>query len=81
MPAIGMIVERNGDICRIQSSGIVKDIYCGLVPGHIYFADYNSRLRDGPPIDPGCFVQKIGIALDSDTLLLSGSDFIFRRAQ
>lgn len=81
MPAIGMIIERNENICRIQSSGIVKNIYYGLVPGHIYFAGCNSRLKDEPPIDPGCFVQKIGIALDSDTLLLSGSDFILRRAQ
>ena len=81
MPAVGMIVERNENICRIQSSGIVKDIYYGLVPGHTYFADCNSRLTDTPPSGLGCFVQKIGIALDSDTLLLSGSDFILRRAQ
>lgn len=32
MPAIGMIVERNGDICRIQSSGIVEVSSLGKLP-------------------------------------------------
>lgn len=80
MPAAGIITERNGNICRVQFSGIVKYIYSGLAPGHTYFAGCNSRLIDIPPVDPGCFVQKVGIALDSDTLLLCLNNLIFRRA-
>ena len=80
MPAIGVVTAISGNQCEVQYRGEVNDIYFGLIPGRSYFVGENSRPSLEVPNNPGCFVQKIGVALKDDILLLVNSSFILRRA-
>jgi hypothetical protein len=72
MPAWGIVIKKISlTECDVQWFGFVKDIYTTLIPGKVYFIDYDSRPIPYPPaLTSDHFVQKIGYAFDSSTLLL-----------
>jgi hypothetical protein len=80
MPAVGVITKINEDKCEVQHTGRVEDIYFDLIPGSIYFVGEDSKPSLIIPVGLGCFVQRIGVALRTNTLLIINSDFIPRRA-
>lgn len=76
MPGACIISRKFDDIhCILIRSGIV---YCpsGLVPGRIAFLGFNglpTSVRPTPPVDQFCFIQTLGVAMDSTRLLLNPS--------
>lgn len=80
MPTVGCIIEKmSATICVVQTHGIVSAVYTGMVPGRMYYVGIDSRPVDAPPM-PGIgvthYIQAIGIALDTTSLILSPSTSI-----
>jgi hypothetical protein len=76
VPAIGVIISKpTTTTAMIQVGGAVEGIYSGLTPGVRYFVGSDGRPTSSFPI-PGYavgtdyFLQHIGVALDTASLLL-----------
>lgn len=75
MPAIGVIIDKpTATTCIVQLFGEVKGIYTSLVPGAVYFVGTNSKPSAVPPtptlMKPRVYLQPIGVALDTNVLML-----------
>jgi hypothetical protein len=72
MPNWGVVIEKKSPTeCVVQWFGTVRDIFTSLIPGRIYFIDYDSRPIPNPPVLAiDHFAQKMGLALDTSTMLL-----------
>lgn len=76
MPAIGILMQKTDpDNGFVQFFGEIKGMYTGLTPGRSYFVGSNGRpslTPPGPGVAPSrAYIQAIGIAIDSDVLLLN----------
>jgi len=82
IPSIGVIVEKlTSTTCIVQLSGALKDIVTGLTPGKALFVGAGGILSHSLP-SPGisfAYVQPMGVAVDSNALLLSPSLSIIKR--
>jgi hypothetical protein len=80
MPVIGSIVSKTSPTaCRIIRYGIIS--VAGLSPGQIYFVDFNSKPTHTRPVagvGQKAFVQVIGVAMDSTTMLFNPSSNLVR---
>lgn len=82
MPSFGIIVEKyTPTTCKVQWFGFVENIYSTLVLGKPHFVGYDSKPTWPNPARSAAahILQKIGIAFDSDTLLLVPDLRIFKR--
>jgi len=75
IPAIGIIVAKiNPTTAIVQVQGEVKGVYTGLTPGRVYYLDIASAPTLTPPTptigNPRVYIHQIGIAVDTDAMLL-----------
>lgn len=71
VPAIGVVTAKTiATDCTVQYGGEVA-IYSGLTPGRVYLIDQNGEPTSSLP-SPGVdhYVQRLGVATSSDSLLL-----------
>jgi len=75
VPAVGCIINKpTTTTCVIQTSGIVEGIYTGFTPGKICVAGMNARPTSTAPtasVGGSLFIQTLGVALDTNALLVS----------
>jgi len=80
MPAIGVITAKaTATECTVRRFGDVAAV--GLTPGGVYFVDTDSQIKLGPPVHPPVgtrHVQRVGVAIDSTTLMLESTSNIIR---
>ncbi len=83
MPSIGVIIKKTSPVkCFVQTSGIVNDVFSGLVSGKTYKVDGSGDivvLAPSPGIGGYSMVQFIGLALGDSSLNLS-IDFNMKKA-
>lgn len=78
MPAIGIIIKK-WDFTQVlvQTTGVIEDIYSGLIAGKTYWVGENGQLSVSvPPLDgttQRAYTQVIGVAMDEAVLLLKPS--------
>jgi hypothetical protein len=71
VPAIGVIISKSDSTnCIVQWMEKVN-IYTGLTAGRVYFLNTNGRHTLTPPHGGIKYVQKLGVAVDETTLLIS----------
>ncbi len=74
-PVVGCIVSKpTATSCIIQTAGLVSSVYTGLTAGKIYVVGTNSRPALALPVpapSTSLFLQQIGIAVDTNLLLIS----------
>lgn len=81
-PAIGIIIGKTSDTtCLIQRAGIVSGLFANLVPGNPYYLGINGTLIT-PPLTQNwlLYVQPIGVASATDTILLRPGTTMFKRS-
>lgn len=71
MPAVGVITAKpTSTECTVQYGGEVA-IYSGLTPGKVYMIDQNGEpTATLPSVGSDHYVQRLGIATSSDSMLL-----------
>jgi hypothetical protein len=83
MPAIGIIESKKSPTeCKVRILGEVPGLYSGLTPGRMLFVGSTGRLTAVPPIPSlgeYIFVQSMGVALLSNSVLLVPSYLLTRR--
>jgi len=83
LPAVGCIVSKpSATSCIVQTSGLVSGVYSGLTPGKLYVVGTNSRptlTLPTPGVGSSLFLQGIGIAIDTNLLLMSPASQITKR--
>lgn len=75
MPAIGIIIKKwDFTQALVQTTGVVAGIYTGLTANQTYWVGETGQLSATlPPVDgttQKAYTQIIGVALDSEVLLL-----------
>lgn len=82
LPAVGCIISKSGPTsCVIQTAGLVSGVYTGLTPGKIYVIGSNSRPSAALPVpapSTNLFLQPVGIAVDTNMLLMTPSPTLTR---
>jgi len=80
MPAAGALLSVVGLSGVLATAGVVTGAYSGLVPGHAYYVGLDGRpvLLSVIQLAGHAFCQRVGVALDSGTLLLSVSGRVVR---
>jgi len=76
MPCIGCVSSKTSSTkCIVKMSGFIEGVYSGLTPQKMYFVGSDGRPAHPPPIPSlsPIFIQPIGVALDSTSLVLSPS--------
>jgi hypothetical protein len=75
VPCVGCIISKpSATTCKVQTSGLVSGVYSGLTPGKIYVVGTNSRptlTLPTPGSGSSLFLQGVGIAIDTNMLLIS----------
>lgn len=74
MPAVGVITQKTSTTqCLVQWSGEVVGVYTGLSYNSLYFVGVDSLAVTPPPTPTTAplYWQVVGVALDSDVLLVS----------
>lgn len=77
-PAVGIIIAKSSPtLCTVQLFGIVTGVYTALTPGRTYLVGTDSKLATtlARPASGFRWVQQMGVALDTDELLLKPSGF------
>lgn len=70
VPAIGVVIRKyTPTLCLVQSAGPMVGVVSGLVAGAPYYLSAAGQLTATPPPSPA-HVQQMGIAWDSDEILL-----------
>jgi hypothetical protein len=81
-PAVGCIVSKpTATTCVVQTAGLVSSVYSGLTAGKIYVVGANSRPVIPLPVpapSTTLFLQQIGIAVDTNLLLISPASQLTR---
>jgi hypothetical protein len=74
VPVLGLLASKTSDtVCTVRVAGSVSGLYSGLIPQGRVFAGDNGRLVQTLPSRPSSgikFIQPMGIAISSDTVLL-----------
>lgn len=79
MPVMGMIVSKEDPWhADVRYQGPVSGLYTGLTPGKICFLGTDSRIVLTPPTGE-VYVQKVGIVLDADVVLVAPDLTITKR--
>lgn len=81
MPAVGCIVSKSSPTSCVIQTGNQVSLYTGLIPGKVYFVGFNSRPVYPRPIPaPGSsiFIQSIGLAVNSTTIMIAPGTTVFR---
>lgn len=83
MPAIGVIISKGtATSCIVQFLG-ESGVYTGLTPHRRYFIGHDSRASLTPPspnfAGQTVYIQTIGVALDTDKLVVRPSDVMVKR--
>ena len=80
MPALGVIVSKPTTVtCLVQYAGEVA-VYSGLTPGRVYMLDQNGEPTAAlPTVGSDHYVQRIGIATSTDSMLLSLDTTLVKR--
>lgn len=71
MPAIGVVTSKTlATDCTVQYAGEAA-VYSGLTPGRMYMIDSSGEPTASlPTVGSDHYVQKLGVATSSDTILL-----------
>lgn len=81
MPAAGLVLAVQGNLARVQVSGIVPSIASGLLCGApVFVGDGGLPISDPAGITMPAAVQLVGVALDSSTVSLAISGQFVKRA-
>lgn len=81
MPAVGLVLAVQGNLARVQVSGIVPSIASGLVSGApVFVGDGGLPINDPAGITMPAAVQITGVALDSSTVSLAINGQFVKRA-
>lgn len=80
MPAIGVITAKTiATDCTVQYAGEVT-IYSGLTSGRVYMIDQNGEPTAAlPTVGSDHYVQRIGVATSTDSLLLQVNTSLVKR--
>lgn len=82
IPAVGCIVSKPTSTSGVvQTSGVVSGVFAGLTPGRPVYVDRTGRAvspAPTPDVGESLFIQAVGIALDSNLLLLVPSTTLVR---
>lgn len=74
VPVIGVVISKpTATTCKVQTQGIVRNVYSGLTPNGHYFCDNSGRptlVRPNGTDSLPVFLISTGYALDATTLLL-----------
>lgn len=80
LPAVGVAVSKpTASTCQVQWGGEVSGLDT-LTPRRVYFLQGDARIGLGPPTGSGQYVQRLGVALDANTLLISLNTSLIKRA-
>lgn len=81
MPVVGCITSKSSPTsCTVQTGSQVS-LYSGLIPGKVYFVGPNSRPvypRPVPAPGSSIFIQSIGLAVNSTTLMITPGANVFK---
>ena len=81
VPSIGLLVEKESATeCQVQTQGVVEGLFSGLTPGRTYFLGADGRPSLDVTTVAGTYVQRIGVALGTDVLLLGLDTFLTKRS-
>lgn len=81
MPAAGIVLALEGNLARVQVSGIAPRIASGLIPGAPVFVGEGGLPVSSPTgITLPAALQAIGVALDSSSVALSITGQMVKRA-
>lgn len=72
VPAVGVIVHKdNPTTCDVQWSGEVLGVFTGLTAGRVHFVDTDGTATASLPTSGvAYYVQKVGVATSSDSMIL-----------
>lgn len=80
MPAVGVVVSKpSSTLCQVQWGGEVSGLGV-LVPRRVYFLQPDSKIGLGVPSASGQYVQRLGVALDANRLLVNLNTGLVKRA-
>jgi len=80
LPAVGVIIEKpTTTTCTVQWRGEVTGLG-SLVPRRVYFLQDTAKIGLAVPAESGQYVQRIGMALSSEVLLVSINSHLIKRA-
>jgi len=81
MPAAGLVLAVDGNLARVQVSGIAPRIASGLIPGApVFVGEGGLPVSDPEGITLPAAVQVTGVALDSSSVALSITGQLVKRA-
>lgn len=81
MPAAGIVLATQGNLARIQVSGIAPRIASGLLPGApVFVGEGGLPVSDPAGITLPAAVQMIGVALDSTSVSLAVTGQLVKRS-
>ncbi|NNL47882.1 MAG: hypothetical protein HKO76_05910, partial [Acidimicrobiia bacterium] len=81
MPAVGVIVSKdNPTTCDVQWSGEVLGVFTGLTAGRVHWVDTDGTPTASLPA-PGAdhYLQKVGVATSSDSMVLHNDANLVKR--
>lgn len=73
MPAVGVIIEKTGTDCVVQTLGEMPGIVSGLTPGRLVMVESAGTIGHSlptPGVGTTARIQYIGTALDDDAVFL-----------
>lgn len=74
VPAWGVILSKSASTdCLVQWLGPLRGVYTGLTAGRVYFVGVDGRPTLTPPVPTtvDLYLQRVGVALSTDALLLT----------
>jgi len=70
-PCVGVVVAAGGGLVDVRINGKAP-VFVGLVPGTIYYVGaVVGSITTTPPVGSGSYIQEIGIALNTTTLIVN----------
>lgn len=81
VPAVGVVVEKlSSTSCRVMWEGEVTGVFSSLTPRRVYFIQSDGSIGIVPPASgSGYYVQRVGLALDFGTLLVTPNYSLIKR--
>jgi hypothetical protein len=81
MPAFGVIIDKpTSDTCTVQWTGEVSGVFSGLTAGSVHFlSDTGVPVPTLPAPGVTHYLQKLGVATSSNSLVLQGSSDLVKR--
>ena len=80
IPAVGLIVsKRSPTEASVRWEGPIEGIFTGLVPRRVYYLNTSGTIDlvvPAPGLGQSLYVQRLGVALAADVLLVKAETFL-----